>query len=399
MTRSAASARAAIAPFYVMEVMKAAGDRAAAGGDVLHLEVGQPSSPAPKRVVDASVDALRSDRLHYTDAAGTQALRARIAGWYADRYGIDVSPDRIVVTTGASGACVLAFLACFDAGERVAVARPSYPCYRNMLAAFGNPVVDLPIDASTRFQPTASMVERAVDQHGPIAGAVIASPSNPTGTMLPEHELRALADVCRRHDIWLIADEIYHGITYEAPAPTALAIDADAVIVQSFSKYFSMTGWRLGWLVVPEHLVTPVERLAQNLTVAPPSLAQLAGREAFDSIDELDGHVARYAANRRVLLDGLGRCGVRPECIAPADGAFYLWLDVTPWLGGRNREATDAEELCARWLDELAIAVTPGIDFDPVDGHRFVRFSYAGSTADVEEAMRRLETWVADEIR
>ncbi|MFN8038321.1 MAG: aminotransferase class I/II-fold pyridoxal phosphate-dependent enzyme [Acidimicrobiales bacterium] len=380
--------RAGIAPFHVMQVMKAAGERAATGGDVLHLEVGQPATGAPEPVVEAAARALREGPLHYTDADGLPALRQRIGRWYAERYAVDVDPARVVVTTGASGACVLAFLACFDVGGAVAVARPGYPCYRNMLSAFGTEVVDLPVDASSRFQPTAKHLDaaRAMVDGGHLAGLVVASPSNPTGTILDRPALDALAASCREGDTWLVSDEIYHGITYGPPATTALAVDDGAIVVSSFSKYFSMTGWRLGWLVVPPELVTPVERLAQNLTVAPPTLPQQAGLAAFDAVAELDGHVARYAANREVLLDGLAAAGF--DRIAPADGAFYLWADVSAWTD-------DSQALCAEWLADLGVAVTPGIDFDPVDGHRFVRFSFAGATVEIAAAVDRLAGWTA----
>ncbi len=372
-----------------MEVMKAAGERAAAGGDVLHLEVGQPATGAPEPVVEAAARALRAGPLHYTDADGLPALRLRIARWYREREALDVDPARIVITTGASGACVLAFLACFDVGAAVAVARPGYPCYRNILTALGCDVVDLPVTAATRFQPGPGHVAAARTSLGdePLAGVVVASPSNPTGTVLDRTSLAELAEACRTGDTWLLSDEIYHGITYDEPATSVLAVDDAAVVIASFSKYFSMTGWRLGWLVVPPELVIPVERLAQNLTVAPPTLPQQAGIAAFDAVDELDGHVARYAANRGVLLDGLRQAGF--DRIAPADGAFYLWVDVSAWTD-------DSQALCAEWLADLGVAVTPGIDFDPVDGHRFVRFSFAGATEDMAEATRRLAGWTAD---
>jgi aspartate/methionine/tyrosine aminotransferase len=387
MTRVAAS-RAAIPPFYVMEVMKAAGERERAGGDVLHLEVGQPSTGAPAVVVEAAARALGEHRLSYTDALGTPELRSRVSAWYADRYGVAVDPDRIAITGGASGACVLAFLACFDVGDRVAVAAPGYPCYRNMLSSFGIEVVDIEVDASSRFQLTAPVLARAIDERAPLAGVVVASPSNPTGTMLSADELGALAALCREHDIRLISDEIYHGITYGEAASTALTHDDgdQVVVMSSFSKYFSMTGWRLGWLVLPPHLVTPVERLAQNLTVAPPTLAQLAALSAFDAFDELDAHVERYGRNRAILLEGLRHAGFHD--IAPADGAFYLWVDV-------RHLGIDSQVLCARWLEEIGVAATPGIDFDPGRGGDFVRFSFSGATADMVEAMRRLAAWTA----
>ena len=383
--------RAGIAPFYVMEVMRRAGEREAAGGDVLHLEVGQPATGAPEPVLAAAEAALRSHRLHYTDAVGTPELRTAVARWYDERYGVAVDPGRVVVTTGASGGCVLAFLACFDVGDRVAVTRPSYPCYRNMLSAFGCEVVELAVGAETRFQPTPDLLA-AAHAEAPLAGVVVASPSNPTGTMLDAAALDALARWCDANDVRLISDEIYHGITFGAPARTAAASSDEAVVVQSCSKYFSMTGWRVGWLVLPDDLVAPVERLAQNLTVAPPTLPQLAACAAFtpDALAELDGHVARYAANRAVLLDGLASLGFSK--VAPADGAFYVWVDVADHLDAVG--LPDAEALCADWLDRLGVAVTPGIDFDPVDGHRTVRFSIAGTTATVEAALDRLATLV-----
>jgi aspartate/methionine/tyrosine aminotransferase len=384
MSRTVAS-RAAIAPFYVMEVMKAAGERERAGGDVLHLEVGQPSTPAPKAVLDAAAEALWADPLRYTDALGTSALRERIARWYDERYGVVVDPATVAVTGGASGACVLGLLAAFDVGDRVAVASPGYPCYRNMLTAFGAVAVDIEVDAATRFQLTPELLAREIDRGGPLAGVVVASPSNPTGTMLSADELAALAGSCAEQDLRLVSDEIYHGITYGEPATTALAFDPEAIVVSSFSKYFSMTGWRLGWMVVPPAMVDAVERLAQNLTVAPPTLAQLAGIAAFDSVPELDGHVARYAANRAVLLAGLADMGF--DRIAPADGAFYVWVDI-------SAVSDDAEALCATWLADLGVAATPGIDFDPDRGTRFVRFSFCGADDEIAEAVRRLGGWM-----
>jgi aspartate/methionine/tyrosine aminotransferase len=375
--------RADIAPFYVMEVMKAAGERAAAGAEVLHLEVGQPSTPAPRVVRARATELLAADPLHYTDAVGWAPLRERIAAWYAESHGVAVDPGRVVVTAGASGACVLAFLACFDVGARVAVARPGYPCYRQMLTALGVQPVEVPVGPANRFQPDVAALDAVVAGGGPLDGLVVASPSNPTGTVLDGPAMARLAGWCGDHGVRLVSDEIYHGITYGPPAATAVGT-ADAVVVNSFSKYFSMTGWRLGWLVLPGDLVVPVERLAQNLTVAPPTLPQLAGIAAFDATDELDAHVARYAANRDVLLGALVGMGL--DRVAPADGAFYLWVDVSD-------RTDDSAELCRRWLDELEVAVTPGIDFDPVDGHRFVRLSYSRSREEVAEAAGRLAHW------
>jgi aspartate/methionine/tyrosine aminotransferase len=394
MARTRPAQRAGIAPFYVMEVMKAAGERARAGGDVVHLEVGQPSTPAPLAVVEAAATALRRDPLGYTDALGTAALREAVAAWYADRYGVVVDGDQVAVTTGASGGCLLAFLACFDIGERVAVAAPGYPCYRHILRALGIDAVEVAVGPESRWQLSPAVLDAAVAEGGPFAGVVVASPSNPTGTMLGAAELAALAHWCADHDARLISDEIYHGITYGTAAATALAHDPHAVAVGSFSKYFSMTGWRLGWLVLPPELVTAVERLAQNLTVAPATLPQLAAVAAFGATDELDGHVRRYAENRAVLLDGLAAMDLP---VAPSDGAFYLWVPVAdhPVLGAAG---ITSSALCARWLDEAGVAATPGIDFDPARGEGFVRLSFAGATADMVDAVGRLRSWLDRQV-
>jgi aspartate/methionine/tyrosine aminotransferase len=375
------SRRGEIAPFYVMEVMKAAAERERVGGDVLHLEVGQPSTSAPSPVLAAAAAALGANRLGYTDANGIPELRRRIARHYDDRYGVGIDPGRVVVTMGASGGFVLAFLAAFDAGRRVAVTEPGYPCYRNTLEAFGVEVVPIPVGPTTRFVPTSELLGEA----GPLDGLMIASPANPTGTALKADELADIAGFCRDNDIRLIADEIYHGIEYGDPVPTALSADPDAVVLQSFSKYYSMTGWRLGWMVVPEELVRPIERLAQNLFISAPTLSQLAALAAFDATDELDANVVRYAANREILINGLGRIGLNH--FASPDGAFYFYIDV-------SHLTNDSQELCRVWLEELGVACTPGIDFDPVQGHRYVRLSYSESTEDIAEATRRLSGWI-----
>jgi aspartate/methionine/tyrosine aminotransferase len=370
--------RGDIAPFHVMQVMKAAAEQAASGAEVLHMEVGQPSTGAPEGVVRAAEAALRSGApLGYTDATGMPELRARIARHYGDQYGLAVDPARVVVTTGASGGFVLAFLAAFDVGARVGVLEPGYPCYRNTLQAFGVQVVPIPVGPETRFQPTVTML----DAVAPLAGLVIASPSNPTGSCLTPEELAAIVGWCRESGTWLVSDEIYHGLVSGDPARSALAEWDDSVVINSFSKYFSMTGWRLGWLVAPGRLVPAIERLAQNLTIAAPTLSQVAAVSAFDCRAELDGHVARYALNREIVLNGLKAIGL--TTLAPADGAFYAYADISPL-------SDDSQKLCAEWLAELGVAATPGIDFDPVRGHRFVRFSFAGSTADMREAMRLL---------
>ncbi len=376
--------RSDIAPFYVMEVMKAAAAREKKGGDVLHLEVGQPSTPAPAGVIAAAEAALHSNRLAYTDAHGVPELRERIAAYYLERHGLDVDAGRIAVTVGASGGFVLAILATFNEGDRVAMTEPGYSAYRNILRALGTEVVLVPVGPESRFNPTPGRLEELL----PLDGLVTASPSNPTGTILNPDELSSLARFCEQHDIRMIADEIYHGITYGSePAPTAAAHADHAVVVQSFSKYYSMTGWRLGWLVLPDELIRPVERLAQNLFISPPTLSQIAGTAAFDCTDELDANVARYAANRKILIEGLADAGI--DRIAPADGAFYVYADV-------SHLTDDSQQLSRTWLDEIGVAATSGIDFDPTNGHQFIRFSYAESTADIAEAAKRIGEWVQE---
>ena len=373
--------RGAIPPFIVMDVMRAANERAAAGADVLHLEVGQPSTGAPERVIRAAEAALRSDKLGYTEALGLPALREKIAQHYRARYGMSVDPARIAITTGSSCAFLLTFLSAFDAGDRVALTCPSYPAYKNILTPLGIEIAEIAVDGATRFQPTLALLDAA----GPLDGLVVASPSNPTGSMLDAAAMKALVEGCALRGIRLISDEIYHGITYDAPATTALAFGSDMIVVNSFSKYFSMTGWRLGWMVLPPDLVRSAECLAQNFFVAPPTLSQLAALAVFDCIVELDANVASYARNRALLLEELPRAGFRQ--IAPPDGAFYIYADV-------GHLTNDSTEFCRRMLEETGVAATPGVDFDTRLGHRFVRFCYAGSNADTAEAARRLKNWL-----
>ena len=378
------SRRSGVDPFHVMEVIRAAGERAAAGHEVLHLEVGQPSSGLPPAAAAAARAALDSgDPLGYTDANGIGALRSGIARLYRDRHDLEIDPSRVTVTTGASAACVLAFLACFDAGRRVAVTEPGYPCYRQMLSALGVEAVPVRVDEQTRFQPTPDRL----DELGEIHGLVVASPSNPTGSLLTLDELAGLGAWCGDRGAWLIADEIYHGITFDRSADTALLTDPDAVVIGSFSKYFSMTGWRLGWMVTPSRLVRPLELLAQNLMISPPTISQIAGLAALDDHERLDVHVRRYAANRDVLAGALRDMGVTR--IAPAEGAFYIWADTSAL-------SPDSVELCREWLAELSVAATPGIDFDPQHGHDWVRFSLAGST---ETCRRHPDAWSNGRLR
>ena len=374
--------RALVPPFIVMDVLRAANDREAAGEEVLHLEVGQPGTPAPAPVRAAAAAALETAKIGYTDALGLRSLRARIARSYAELYGVELDPARVVVTTGSSGGFLLSFLASFEPGDRVALAAPGYPAYRNILTSLGVEPVLLPCDLEHRFQPTAELLDRVAE---PLDGLILASPSNPTGTMLERSALCDLVDYCAARRLRLISDEIYHGIAYEAPAVSALELTDRAIVINSFSKYYSMTGWRLGWMVLPEDLLRPVECLAQNLFISPPTLSQIAAEAAFDCREELDGYVAAYARNRALLLGELPKAGF--DRLAPADGAFYLYADV-------SRLTNDSEDFCRRMLAETGVAITPGIDFDPERGHRFVRFSFAGLEAEMAEAAERLAAWL-----
>ncbi len=370
-------------PFIVMEVMRAAYEREMAKEAVFHMEVGQPATGAPEGALLAAESALRNERLGYTDSFGVPELRAGIAQWYQTYYGLDVAADRIVVTTGSSGAFVVAFLAAFDPGDRVALAAPGYPCYRNILSALGIQPVSLLSTAADRFQPTPALLDRALED-GPLDGLIIASPSNPAGTMLDRESLRDLVDYCRDKGIRLISDEIYHGVTYGRKADSALAFTEDAFIVNSFSKYFSMTGWRLGWMVVPEEMSRAIESLSQNLFISPPTLSQIAGIAALSCQDELDGNVAVYARNRELLLDALPRAGF--DRLAPADGAFYLYADI-------SQLTNDSDTFCRRMLAETGVAATPGIDFDPERGNTFMRFSFSRSPEEMAAAADALLAW------
>ncbi|MEP9384457.1 pyridoxal phosphate-dependent aminotransferase [Nocardioides sp. KR10-350] len=387
-SRLGVAQRADVPPFHVMDMIARAAQRQRDHGDALSLMAGQPSTGAPKAVADEAVRLLQSgDPLGYTSATGILELREAIAGHHRRWHGLDVSPDDVVVTTGASGGFLAAFLAAFDVGSRVAMARPTYPCYRNVLSALGCEVVEIPTGPATRFQPTVEQVAERYGSGPGLDGLVVASPANPTGTMLLPEELAALARYCEEQGIWLISDEIYHGITYDGGGRghSAWETSREAVVFGSFSKYFSMTGWRIGWLLVPERLRRAVDVLVGNFTICPPALAQYAAVAAFTpaAYAELDGHVARYAANRGLLLDGLRSLGV--TTMAPADGAFYVYADVSRWTD-------DTMVWAHRLLDTTGVAVAPGVDFDTEDGHRYVRLSFAGSGEEIEEALDRLST-------
>ena len=372
-----------IPPFRVMEVMRAANEREVANQAIYHLEVGQPGTSAPVGALRAAEKALSDQRLGYTDALGLPDLREAVAKRYLDYYGLIVKPERIVATTGSSAGFVLAFLAAFDPGDRVALAVPGYPCYRNILSVLGIEPVLLLAELSDRFQPTPKLLDRA-RAAGPIDGLIVASPSNPTGTMLDTKSFQELAVYCSTHDIRLISDEIYHGITYGANADCALSFAQDAVIINSFSKYFSMTGWRLGWMVMPQDLLRVTESLGQNLYISAPTLSQIAAVAALNCSDELDRNVVQYAHNRELLLDALPKAGF--HSIAPADGAFYLYADV-------SHMTNDSDAFCRVLLSKTGVAITPGIDFDPYRGDRFVRFSFAGTADTTAAAAAALRNW------
>ncbi|MFC0219191.1 pyridoxal phosphate-dependent aminotransferase [Pseudochelatococcus lubricantis] len=367
-----------------MDVLSAAGAIERAGGSVIHMELGEPSAPTPRRIRDAAKRALDGDRVSYTEALGRGALRERIGRHYRDTYGVTVDPARIVVTTGSSAGFVLAFLALFEPGARVAVSAPGYPAYRNIFAALGIEAVPVPLDDANGWTITGAAVER-LHAEAPLAGVLAMSPANPSGVTMKRETLAALAGACRRLGLWFVSDEIYHGLTYGVAAETALAFDDEAVIVNSFSKYYCMTGWRIGWLVLPERLVRGVERLAQNLYISPPYLSQVAAEAAFDAIDELEAIKAGYAANRDLFLNELPKMGLGKG--PAADGAFYLYIDV-------SHLTDDSLALSGAILRKAGVAVTPGLDFDPDNGGRFIRLSYAGSQADCREAVSRLYSFV-----
>lgn len=379
--------RAGIPPFYVIDVWLAAAERQRTHGDLVNLSAGQPSAGAPGPVRAAAVAALDSDQLGYSVALGIPELRAAIAQSYSSVHGLDVDATDVVVTTGSSGGFLLAFLACFDVGDRVAVTSPGYPCYRNILTALGCEVVEIPCGPETRFQPTADMLA-AVDP--PLDGVIVASPANPTGTVIPPEELAAIAGWCESTGVRLISDEVYHGLVYPGAPQTSCAwsTSRNAMVVNSFSKYFAMTGWRLGWLVVPKSLQRAVDRLTGNFTICPPVLSQRAAVAAFtpEAVAEADSHLQHYGNNRERLLNGLRDIGI--DKLAPTDGAFYVYADVSHLTG-------DSLGFCEKLLADTGVAIAPGIDFDTTRGGSYVRLSFAGPTSDIDEAVSRIGAWIS----
>lgn len=379
-----ASGRSDVPPFMVMDVMAAAARIEAAGGHVIHMEVGQPAASAPKTAILAAHAALDSGRIDYTAALGTPSLRERIARHYRDSYGFAVDSGRIVVTTGSSAAFILAFLAMFEPGDRVGVTVPGYPPYRHILTALGCEPVLIETSSETRHALTGEAL-LAAHRKAPLKGVLVASPANPTGTMMSRDALSSLIAAAESAGIRFISDEIYHGLDYAFPAVTAAELSADALVINSFSKYFCMTGWRIGWMLVPEPLVRPIERLQQNLAISVPTLSQIAAEAAFDGFAEMEEIKRGYLENRRILIEGLPRAGLTK--FLPADGAFYLYADVSDFT-------SDSFEFAGLMLEKAHVAATPGVDFDPVHGRRFIRFSYARSAQEMREAVERIARWL-----
>lgn len=376
------SRRGEVEPFHAMDILAEANRLKGLGTPVISMAVGQPSDPAPARVREAAQRALQEGRIGYTDALGLALLRNAIADHYADHYGVSVEPGRIAVTTGSSAAFNLAFLAMFDAGDRVAIASPGYPAYRNIMAALGIEVVEVELHGEAYLHAEHL---KAAHREKPVKGVLFASPANPTGAVIPASELATLVETANQLGVSVISDEIYHRLAFDAPDTTALAYGADVTVINSFSKYYCMTGWRIGWMVLPEKLVRPVERIAQSLYISAPELSQVAAIEAFEATAELDAIKARYAWNRELLAKRLPDLGF--PLAAPMDGAFYALCDV-------SRHTNDSMEFAKRMLAEAHVAATPGRDFDPRNGHGTMRFSYAGSHDDMIEAMDRIERWL-----
>jgi aspartate/methionine/tyrosine aminotransferase len=378
------SQRSAVEAFRAMDIMAEALRLQREGRSIIHLALGEPGAPTPTAVRDAAAAALRHGRIGYTEALGTPALRARIAQYYANTHGLDIPAERIVVTTGSSAAFNLAFLALFDVGDRVGLPTPGYPAYRNILKALGLEVVEIPTTAETRWTITPSMLAD-VQAEKPLKGLIVASPNNPNGTMISPDDLGALVGACGEFGIRLVMDEIYHGLVYDFPTKSALAFSEEVVVVNSFSKYYCMTGWRLGWMVVPSSLTRTVERLAQNIALSVNSLSQVAGIAAFDATEELEAVKVGYAANRALLLKRLPEIGLGK--FQPADGAFYVYADVSHFTD-------DSMAFARSLLDEAGVSVAPGVDFDSERGRTHIRLSFAGKLEDLAQGVDRIANWL-----
>ncbi|WP_295170945.1 aminotransferase class I/II-fold pyridoxal phosphate-dependent enzyme [uncultured Brevundimonas sp.] len=369
-----------VEPFRAISVSRLAHQLKSEGRSIIHMEFGQPSTGAPAAAIARAHQVLDADAMGYWESPD---LRGRIARLYDERYGVAVDPNRILLTCGASPALVLALSTLFKPGDRIALARPGYVAYRNTLRALHLEPVEIACGPDTRFQLTAAQLQ--APDPAP-AGVIIASPANPTGTIIPDAELAAIAEVCRARNIAIVSDEIYHGLSYVGPTPSMLQFAPDAVVINSFSKYWSMAGWRLGWLLVPEDRIDAARAYIGNMFLTPPSLSQHAGLVAMDAIDELEGHIQTYARNRQLMLEALPALGLRK--IAPPDGAFYIWADI-------GHLTNDSVAFCEQLLRDTGVATAPGVDFDPVEGHHFIRFSFAVSTPEIEDALSRLRPWFA----
>ena len=376
------SKRSQVSPFIVMDIMREANELEAKGKNIIHMEVGQPSTCAPHRALRAASEVLLKERLGYTEALGNIDLRRKISQFYSARYDLEIDVNRIIVTTGASGGLQLAFLSLFDAGERVALTEPCYPGYRNMLSSMNIGIEKLSIGPECDFRLNVEILEKMSKR---IDGLLMSSPGNPTGSMTSAKQFELIVSWCQENQVKLISDEIYHGIEYEEPAITAVNFDSDSIVINSFSKYFSMTGWRLGWMIVPEDLIRSVECLAQNMFISPPTLSQIAASAAFDCYAEAEENVKRYAKNRSILMSELPSSGL--DKLAPADGAFYIYADVA-------HLTNDSVGFCNRMLEDIGVACTPGLDFDPDRGGSTLRLSFAGAQEDMIGACKRIKVWL-----
>lgn len=385
MTHSAfqPSRRSDVAPFIAMDVLAEAARLEAEGRKIIHMEVGQPSAPAPQAALEAARRALEHGRLGYTEALGIAPLRRALSAHYRSTYGVDVPAERIMATTGSSAGFNLAFLAAFDPGDRVVLTSPGYPAYRNILKALGLVPVEIEVDADTRWSLTPEHLDKA-QAEGPVRGVLVASPANPTGTMMTPEALEDLVRYCEDAGIWFISDEIYHGLDYASGQKTALETSQNVIVINSFSKYYCMTGWRIGWMVLPEQLVRPTERIAQSLYISPPELSQIAASAALGAVQELEAVKAVYAANRDLLVAGLPKVGL--DKLLPVDGAFYIYADI-------SRFSSDSLAFARQMLQQAGVAATPGVDFDPVHGHDFLRFSFAGAHDDMKAALEALSAF------
>ena len=376
------SRRSNVDPFFAMDVLAAANKKMKAGEPVISMAIGQPAAPCPAQVLEAAGRALKDGHIGYTDSLGLTALREKIAAYYEEHHKLSVSPERVAVTTGSSAAFNLAFLAFFDVGDRVAITRPGYPAYRHIMKALGLEVVE--IDTGGSGLPDLKMLEET-QSHSPLKGILFASPSNPTGASLKPEELKNIIEFCHDHNITVIADEIYHRLNFSAPDVTALSFSDDVTVINSFSKYYCMTGWRVGWMVLPENAVRSVERISQNLYISAPELSQIAAISAFDATSELEKIKDSYRINREHLTKTLPALGLK--LLAPMDGAFYAYCDISKF-------SNDSTEFARKMLEETNVAATPGIDFDTLEGKRTMRFSYAGAPKAIDEALVRLDKWL-----